>query len=243
MHGKTALILLPCRFFLWQPLLLSATLICVLLLASCSAKNDDTSTVADTDYDLITLPLSDTILKKPGFPVIISDSNWQQNYSKDFFNGYKRSRYSTLHLRADFLVLDKKDTAVFPDIPSIGKTYELKATDKEITIRLTFARINFTSIRYALTFTHPFKKTLKAQGMAHLHPDFFLRIDRDNSTASGATFMVTEFLDLAAPACPVKIRLGYEEISGSAMQAKIERKCNGSFGSITTENFPSLIEQ
>lgn len=243
MRTMPALNLLPYRFFMRLTLLPFATGLGMLLLASCTAQNDDATAAPDTDSVLSAPPLTDTILSKAGFPLIISDSNWRQNYSTEFFTGYKKSRYTSLHLQDDFLVLDKKDTAVFPDIPDIGKTYELMGTDKQITIRLTFARINFTSIRYTLSFTHPVKKTLKVQGMAHLHPDFFLRIDRDNSTASGATFMVTEFMDLSVPSCPVKIRLGYEEISGSAMQAKIERNCKGSFGSITTDNFPSLIEQ
>ena len=209
-----------------------------------SCSGDKKKDQQPEDQDSLNRPLliTDTIVSRKDFPLIISDSNWTQRYNKDFFNGYRKSKYTLLQLQDNFIVLDKADTALFPGIPEIGRNFSLKSTFRETTIQLNFIRKNYTTIQYTLEFSHPRKKNFQISGIAHLHPDFFLRIDSDRSTTSGATYNITEFEDLTKKSCPARIRIGYEEISGSGIQAKISRKCNGSYGEITSENFPTLIE-
>lgn len=229
----------------FRSLLFHSILAVLLLVAgSCGGKRDqqEDTTTAPADSTVTTI-LKDTILFKEGFPLITGPAGWENRYSKAFFSGYKSGSYTSIEVADNILILNQRDTAVFPETPVIGKKHHLRAWDKETEIQLTVIRKNYTTINYEITFSHPRKKQLKIQGEAHLHADFFLRSDQDQSTASGATFLVTEFEDLRIRTCPVRIRLGYEEMSGSALQAKIERKCNGKFGPVTPENFPSLMEQ
>lgn len=216
----------------------------ILIFSACAGNEDQKVETTDQPESPDTvIVLVDTILNKSGFPLVIGPKNWEPSYSKVFFKEYKNSRYKQIEVKENTIILDKRDTALFPETPEIGKRHVLRGVAREIEILLDINRKNYTSIEYELTFSHPRKKTLEVHGTAHLHPDFFIRNDRDQSTTSGATFLVTEFEDLGFKTCPVRIRLGYEEISGSALQAKIERKCNGAFGPVTPQNFPSLIER
>lgn len=211
---------------------------------SCGDSKEETNTSTEKSDSIQPMAVAkDTILFKDGFPLVIGPPGWESLYSRAFFKRFKAGQYTTIEVADNIIVLNQRDTAVFPEIPSIGKRHQLRAWDKETEIQLVVVRKNHTTIDYEITFRHPRKKQMKVHGTAHLHPDFFLRSDQDQSTASGATFLVTEYEDDGFKSCPVRIRLGYEEISGSALQAKIERKCNGKFGSITPDNFPSLIEQ
>lgn len=214
----------------------------VFVLSSCSCGKKEKDLAEEQDTALAPFALTDTIISKKDFPLVLSDSNWTRNYSIDFFKGYKNSKYKRIQLSDQLIVLDQSDSAAFPDIPDIGKKFKLKATYRETTIHLDFIRKNYTTIHYNLEFHHPRKKKLQFAGIAHLHPDFFLRIDSDRSTTSGATYDIIEFTDNTQKKCPTDIRVGYEEISGSGMQVKIFKKCNGSFGDINADNFPTLIE-
>lgn len=212
-----------------------------LLLASCGGKEKDQEATTE-NAQLSAHLLTDTIISSKGYPLILSDSNWTRRYHKDFFKGYKNSKFSRLALIDNYIILDQKDTTEFPNIPVIGRKTTLKANARETTVQLTFVRINYTTINYSLEFTHPRKKTFQSEGTAHLHYDFFLRMDQDRSTASGATYPIAEFEDNKQKKCNVKIRIGYEEMSGSGLQATIVHNCKGTYGNINPENFPTLIE-
>ena len=215
--------------------------ISIFILSACGGKDKANNTSDDT-IDSTKHRLTDTIAFAKGYPLILSDSSWSDRYHKDFFKGYKNSKFSRVELIDNYIILDQKDTTEFPGIPELGKRKNLKALAREMTVKLSFVRINYTTITYTLEFSHPRKKSLKTAGVAHLHPDFFLRMERDRSTTSGATYPVAEFEDQQQKKCSVKIRIGHEEISGSGIQATVSRNCNGVYGNISPENFPTLTE-
>ncbi len=219
-----------------------AVVFVILFLTGCSGKKETDDHKHTINGDTVKSVFTDTIISKKGFPLILSDSSWSTRYSSDFFKGYKDSKFTRIDFYGNYFILNQQDTAEFPGLPEIGKRFRLKATERETTIRLELTRINYTTISYQVEFTHPRRKKLQCSGSAHLHPDFFTRMDTDRSTNSGATYHTVEFEDNSTKKCLLKIRLGYEEISGSGLQAKLVKQCNGLYGDITTDNFPTLSE-
>lgn len=171
---------------------------------------------------------------------VLADSSL---YSENFLFNLYSIHHASCELKDSFLILDKKDTILFPSVPEIGKSFTLTAKKGEYAIALHLQRINYTTINYSLEMIEFGNASYQEEGQAYLQADFYLNASSDPSeNAMGATTQ-TEFSSFQENNCYVYIQLAYKDSMHSQLLGKLIKNCNGKLDEITLDNFPTFIEK
>jgi hypothetical protein len=196
---------------------------------------DDTTNIKATFSDS-TLTKND-VTKEPGIAI-----KNKTDYSDKFIAGLKKlSGYKTFQLDNNRMIINGKDTAVFPGIPELQKYFVFTGRKENLAIALTFTRINYTTIDYKIEMVEFGKTNHNESGKADIIPTFFLGSESDESR-SGEAYFVTEFIDEKENNCHTYIRIGIEN-GKRDLSAKIIKNCNGKIMDVTLDNFPTLQEK
>lgn len=191
------------------------------------------------DFGQKVIEQSNSISEIVGNSIYVKDSS---DYSMSFLNAMKESGMDNVSLVDSFLILNRTDTVVFPQIPKVGKKTILTAKKDNLAIALRIKRINQTTIDYKIEMVEFGKASYNYKGQADLIPRFYFGAETDESSLSGFSYLSTEF-SINQDSCYTYIRLGREENSGKYLLGKIIKNCNGKIRDIDLDNFPTLIEK
>lgn len=173
------------------------------------------------------------------YELTVSDSS---DYDPHFIKSLRANLPGgNVRLDGPRLILNKKDTAYFPEYPLIGHRYQLTAKKSELAVALTITRINQTTIDYKIEMVEFGNANHKATGQASLGMDFIEGTSSDISDFSKKPYISFQFMD-EKDGCYTYIRIG-KETGRQELLGKLVKNCNGKLRDIAISDFPSLMEK
>lgn len=184
---------------------------------------------------------SNPIVETNTTEMIVDD---ESKYSEKFYGGLKSYKgMETIELIGGEMILDKKDSISFPEIPTINKMLKFTGRKEDLAIALTLERINYTSIKYELEMVEFGKSSKIENGIADLGSFFFLGSESDTDEIKNINYLSTEFSSEIG-SCYTNIRIGNVENSmNKPLLVKLVKNCNGEIRNIDLDNFPALREK
>lgn len=165
------------------------------------------------------------------------------DYSKAFIDGLRESTsFRKFNLYDSMLVIDNRDTVLFPGSVKIGDEIQFTGRKDDLAIALRIKRINYTTVSYNLEMVEFGKTNHFQKGTADLSSGFFLGSESIQDD-QGELYFVDEYSDEKSESCNFQIRIGADEKRGNALFVKIAKRCNGKIRNITMDNFPMLLEK
>jgi hypothetical protein len=164
--------------------------------------------------------------------ITLNDSS---NYSEKFINSLKKlNQFKSIELIDDKIIVDKKDTFLFPKIEN---HMIFTAKKNHIAVALTINKINFTNIEYKVEIVEFGNSSITEKGIAEIQPHFFI----DSLTAYDPNYNkskinVTEFYN-TKKGCHTLIRLGNLP---NIHFCRLIKNCNNKIQDLTEENYNYL---
>jgi hypothetical protein len=163
-------------------------------------------------------------------------------YSKSFLKELAAFAPANTRLLDSLMVLGGSDTVHFPADPPLRKVLSFSATFHDVDLFLVLVRMNQTSIDFKLELSNAFGEHIEQKGIAELSPAFYLGAEVDENSFSGNSYFSTEYT-FQQDSCFTVLRIGIKDGFSSKYLAKIIKNCNGAFGYLGLDDFPTLLEE
>lgn len=144
----------------------------------------------------------------------------------------------SLKLVNDMIILEEIDTMRLPEYPRMGEVYYFEATVDGAELKVRIERKNYTDVAYEFELIGG-DELIMDEGTAVLSTGFIMGSESDESSFSGMSYFVDEFIDFSGD-CSITLRLGHEEESGPELLCKIIKDCNHPLPDLTLDNLPSM---
>ncbi|MGV3631944.1 MAG: hypothetical protein ACO1O6_12110 [Bacteroidota bacterium] len=166
-------------------------------------------------------------------------SRYERRFIEETEDLRKHSEYNNFDFRDEFLIINKKDTFLFPGLPEMNDKFFLTEGKDDLRVILMIERVNFTSIDFKIWLDKG-NVHHESRGRATLLSGFFL--GEETEEYKGKTYPVSEFSYHSEDnACFAYIRIGKDD-RGSYF-ATLSKTCNGKFPDIMAKDFPVLWEK
>jgi hypothetical protein len=174
--------------------------------------------------------------------VIVNVKN-PELYSVNFINEIKSLReFKEINLSDSFIILNHKDTVIFPDVPVVGKRITLTGYKNNLSIAVHIRRVNYTTVKYKIEMNDNVNGNYEEEGYADLSAGFILAEEIDENDFSGMSCSSYEYSDNKG-GCYLSLRLGYEVEKQNLLLGKLIKNCNGKIRNIELGDFPTLVEK
>jgi len=180
------------------------------------------------------------------FEIIVRDSS---DYSFTFLNELQKSnidriiegesKNKVVELIDDKMILGKVDTVGFSSYLPVGEKMKFFGKKDNIKMKLYVQRINYTSITYSIMIVNEDKEFYQ-DGIATIHPLFFLGAESNENDYTGVSYFVDEYISYTSESCYISIRIGEGDESDTHL-GKIIMNCLSDIEDIKLVNSPTLI--
>lgn len=211
-----------------------------------SSENQETKTEKNTTIADASIkdkkegkPATTTKVDSEVFAEVFVDN--ESDYATGFIDALREtSGMKRVDLKENLMILNQKDSILFPAIPELHKSMTFTARKEDLAIALILKRINYTSIEYRIELVE-FGKTSKMEnGIADLAVFFFLGSESDTDDLTGENYFSTAY-STEKDSCYTNIRIGQIESSiEKPLLVKVLKNCNGKIKDISLDNFPTL---
>lgn len=162
------------------------------------------------------------------------------DYSADFL---KKLTYAGLaeniELADSFLILEGKDTVVFPILLPKSDWTNFVASKGGYLYSLDVSRVNYTTIDFNFELRKSRQSVDQIRGKADLNPGFVLGGEIDEDSVTSSSYFVTEY-HFESPECSFSIRIGED---GGVKKVKLVKQCKTGKFNINLEDCPVLLEK
>lgn len=200
------------------------------LLADTSLLGEDAIAPAETSKD--------TTLGN-GKPAIITMQS-DLDYSADFL---KKLTYigiaKNIELADSFIILEKKDSFVFPQPLPKGKWTNFVASKQGYLYSLDISRANYTTLDFNFELRKGRQTIDQLKGKADLNPGFVLGSESDDDATTNSSYMVDEYY-FEQGDCSFNIRIGNDE---GVKKVKLIKQCKSGKYNIALNDCPILLEK
>ncbi len=208
-----------------------------------SAQNLSTQKkLLTTDQTEIKPIVAETILPPPKLAKLILDDTTQ--YSTTFVQELRvNKQVHTLELHQDTMILNQKDTILFPTIPILNRPIVLTARKDDLAIALTVKRINFTSVAYRIEMVEFGKASKVENGIADLGIFFFLGSEANTDSSTKEGYFATQYGN-TNNFCYTYLNFGnLTAHPEKPLLAQLIKNCNGKIQDLNLANFTTLREK
>lgn len=144
-----------------------------------------------------------------------------------------------IELADSFLILEKRDTFVFPMEIPLGEWTNFMAVKKGVAYSLDLSKVNFTSLEFNFELRKAGQTLDQLTGRADLSPGFLLGNELDEDDQTGTVYPANEYV-FENENCLLSIRLGNDE---GIQKVKIIKNCKSGKYDIALEDCPVLLEK
>ena len=181
--------------------------------------------------------VQETVFRNNAISVVDSS-----DYSIEFLESAARQLRSHITLDSHLMIIDKTDTAAFPELPPFGRPYTLTRRSGDMAIALTVERINQSSIDYRIEMIEFGGPHIMETGQAHLRPTFWLASEVDVFDQTNTGYFSDEYAD-HKDSCYTYIRIGTLDVWEHGLLGKVNKNCNGELPDVDLNTFRTLIEK
>lgn len=165
------------------------------------------------------------------------------DYSRPFLMGIEdyQNELGKVELIGGLMIASGIDTFALPASPKIDQNYLLFSEKGATKYFISLTRKNYTQVEYDLWIEGP-EIAFTQNGNAHLPTGFFLASETDESSVSGLSYPVYEYVD-SQNDCGLTLRLGHESESGEVLLGSFVLSGGTGCPSLDLSELPTLQRQ
>ncbi len=162
------------------------------------------------------------------------------DYSADFLQKLTYANVAAqIELADSFIILEQRDTLVFPMPLPKGKWTNFVASKGGYLYSLDISRANYTTVDFNFELRKGRQTIDQLHGKADINPGFVLAAETDEDPQTGSEYVSTVY-EFESPDCVFNIRLGDDE---GVKKVKLYKGCKTEKYNIELENCPILLEK
>lgn len=162
------------------------------------------------------------------------------DYSASFLQKLTYANLATnIELADSFIILEQKDSFVFPMPVEKGKWTNFVASKGGYLYSLDVSLANYTTLDFNFELRKGRQTIDQLTGKADLNPGFVLAAETDTDPQTGNEYLSNVY-EFDGPDCVFNIRLGAED---AIKKVKLFKACKSGKYNIELENCPVLLEK